>query len=214
MNNFFNLSQNTNVKGDKKMAITQTKKRVSGSTIAIIVLSVLLVASIGVGVALAYFTSTANVAGDITLGDPVTISITQGGASASSLTFSGNAMPGSVYDQAIGVSTPAGTSDALVRAKLTITNTDGASTNVEATTTDSWTEGEDGYYYYNGTMAASSNVDFITAITIPTSLTNEDANKTFSITVIVEANNAANAVWTTAPEDWLETYSPAPTTGE
>ena len=45
-----------------------------------------------------------------------------------------------------------------------------------------------------------------------TTLTNEDANKTFNIDVVVEtiqkANNAANAVWTTAPTQWLETYSP------
>ncbi|MBR2969491.1 MAG: SipW-dependent-type signal peptide-containing protein [Clostridia bacterium] len=199
------------------MAI-QSKKRVSGSTIAIIALSILLAASIGIGVALAYFTSTANVAGDITLGNPVTIGITQGGASATTLTFAGDALPGSVYDQVIGISTPANTTDALVRAKLTISNTDGATTNVSATTTDSWTDAEDGYYYYNGTVAASSNIDFVTAITVPTSLTNEDANKTFTVSVIVEAiqkaNNAANTVWTTAPTDWLDTYSPAPATGE
>ena len=199
------------------MAITKPKKRVSGSTITIIALSILLIAAIGIGAVLAYFTSTANVVGDITLGDPVTIGITQGGASATSLTFSGNAMPGTVYDQPIGISTPVGTSDALVRAKLTITNTDGASTNVEADTTASWTVGTDGYYYYNGTMTAGSSADFITAVTIPTSLTSEDANKTFTITVIVEAiqeaNNAANAVWTTAPTEWLETYSPTPATG-
>ncbi|MFQ6752377.1 MAG: SipW-dependent-type signal peptide-containing protein [Clostridia bacterium] len=199
------------------MAI-QPKKRVSGSTIAIIALSILLAASIGIGVALAYFTSTANVAGDITLGDPVTISITQGGASASTLTFAGDALPGSVYDQSIGISTPANTTTALVRAKLTITNTDGATTNVTATTTDAWTDAEDGYYYYKGAVTANSNIDFVTAITVPSSLTNDDANKTFSVSVIVEAiqqaNNAANTVWTTAPEDWLDTYSPAPATGE
>jgi len=190
----------------------KTKNRVSGSTIAIVVLSILLVASLGVGIALAYFTTTANVAGDITLGDPVTISITQGGASATSLTFAGNALPGTVYSQPIGVSAPAQMTEALMRAKLTITNTDGATVNVEATTTDSWIKGDDQYYYYNGTINANGSVDFVTAITVPTSLTNADANKTYSVDVIVEAiqqaNNAANAVWTTAPEEWLNTYSP------
>ena len=46
------------------------------------------------------------------------------------------------------------------------------------------------------------------------SLTNEDANKTFNVNVVVEtiqkANNAANSVWTTAPADWIDTYSPLP----
>ncbi|HIU06238.1 MAG TPA: hypothetical protein IAC46_01405 [Candidatus Onthoplasma faecigallinarum] len=197
------------------MAKTKTKRGVSGSTIAIITLSILLLAAIGIGITLAYFTASTNVTGNITLGDPVTISITQGGASASSLTFPGEALPGTVYSQAIGVQAPAEMTEALMRAKLTISNTDGATTNVEATTTGDWQTGEDDYYYYNGTVNASDQIDFITAITVPTSLTNADANKTFTVDVVVEtiqqANNAANATWTTAPTEWLNTYSPADT---
>ena len=74
------------------MAVTKTKKRASTSTIAIVILSVLLVASVAIGITLAYFTANATVTGNITLGDPVTISITQGGASVTSLTFDGNAL--------------------------------------------------------------------------------------------------------------------------
>ena len=197
------------------MGIEKTKRKLSGSTIAIITLSILLVATITIGITLAYFTSTATVTGDITLGDPVTISITQGGASATSLTFSGDALPGTVFDQAIGVSSPADMTEALMRAKLIITNADGATTNVEATTTADWVSGDDEYYYYNGSVLANANIDFVTKLTVPTSLTNEDANKTFNVNVIVEtiqkANNAANSVWTTAPAEWLNTYSPVPT---
>ena len=109
------------------MAITKQKRKVSGSTIAIATLAILLIATIAIGITLAYFTANATVTGNITLGDPVTISITQGGASASSLTFSGDALPGTVYDQAIGVVAPADMTEALMRAKLTITNADGAS---------------------------------------------------------------------------------------
>ena len=191
---------------------TKQRRKLSTSTIAIITLSILLAVSIALGVTLAFFTSTATVAGDITLGDPVTISITQGGASVQSLTFANDALPGSVYDQTIGISAPADITTALMRAKLTITNTEGATANVEATTTDSWIEGDDDYYYYEGTISSNATADFVTAITIPTSLTNEDANKTFTINVVVEtiqqANNAANTVWTTAPAEWLSTYSP------
>ena len=191
---------------------SKTRRGVSGSTIAIIALTILLLASIGIGITLAYFTSTANVTGNITLGDPVTISITQGGASVSSLSFDGDALPGTVYSQAIGVLAPSEMTEALMRAKLTITNTDGATTNVEANTTGDWRLGDDQYHYYNGTVNADDQIDFITTITIPTSLTNEDANKTYTIDVIVEtiqqANNAANTVWNTAPSDWLDTYSP------
>ncbi len=188
------------------------KKSISGATIAIIVLSVLLIASLAIGITLAYFTSSNNVTGQISLGDPVNIQITQGGAVAQSLTFDGKALPGTVYDQSIGISAPATMTEALMRAKLTITNTEGASKNVEAQTTESWQEGEDNYYYYNGKVNANNKIDFVTSITVPTTLTNEDANKTFTVEVIVEtiqaANNAANSVWSTAPSEWLNQYSP------
>lgn len=197
------------------MAIQKRKRRISGSTIAIVTLSILLLATIAIGITLAYFTDAATVAGDITLGDPVTISITQGGASATTLTFSSDALPGDVFDQPIGVAAPEDMTEALMRAKLTITNTDGATTNIEATPTDAWVIADDGYFYYNGSVVANANIDFITKVIVPTSLTNDDANKTFNVNVIVEtiqrANNAANAVWTTAPTDWLNTYSPVPT---
>lgn len=194
------------------MSNVKTRKRVSGATVAIIVLSILLITSIAIGVTLAYFTANANATGNITLGDPVNINITQGGSSVTTLTFSDNAMPGQVYDQAIGVSVPADTSDALLRAKLTITNTDGAALNVGATTLDTWLTGDDDYYYYKGIAKANDAINFITKVTIPTELTNADANKSFTIAVVVEAiqeaNGAARAVWTTAPASWLDTYSP------
>lgn len=180
------------------------------SVIAISILTVLLAVTIIVGATLAYFAANANASGDITLGDPVNINITQGGSTATSLTFPGNALPGTVYDQPIGVSQPDSTSDSVVRAKVTITNTDGASATVEATTVEEWTKGEDDYYYYNGIFKAGDSHDFITSITVPTSLTNDDANKTFNINVVVEAiqqaNGAAAAVWETAPAEWLAAY--------
>ncbi|MFQ6724108.1 MAG: hypothetical protein ACLRFE_02075 [Clostridia bacterium] len=194
------------------MEKVKQRSRISGSMVAIIVLSIMLIASIAVGATLAYFAANSGAVGNVSLGDPVNINITQGGSTVTSLTFSNDALPGHVYDQAIGISVPANTSDALLRAKLTISNTEGATLNVEATTVDTWIDGEDGYYYYNGVVSAGDAVDFVTAVTIPTGLTNADANKTFNIDVSVEAiqeaNNAARAVWTTAPEEWLDTYNP------
>lgn len=188
-----------------------TKKRVNPATIAIIVLSILLFVSVTVGVTLAYFQADTDVTGTITLGNPVSINITQGGASVSSLTFTGNAMPGTVYNQAIGVSIPADTSNSLVRAKLTLTDADGATTIVSATTTDSWQQGDDSYYYYKGVATANQSFDFVSKITIPTTLTNDAANKVLTVNVVVEAiqeaNYAAASVWTTAPSDWIATYA-------
>lgn len=185
-------------------------RKSNGKSAAIITLSILLGLSLVFGITAAFFTSTAGASGNITLGNPVTINVTQGGASVSALTFAGNAMPGTIYDQSIGVSMPANTSDSVVRGKLTITNTEGASETVDATTSESWVLGEDGYHYYNGKLTASQNVDFVSQITVPKTLTNADANKTYAISIQIEAiqfaNGAAAEVWSTAPSDWVTAY--------
>ena len=82
-------------------------------------MSVLLAISIA-GVTLAYFSNNQTATGNVTLGDPVTISMTQGGSTVTTLTFAGTAMPGSIYDQPIAVAAPANTSDAVLRGKLTM----------------------------------------------------------------------------------------------
>lgn len=190
---------------------TSTQKRNNKIAIWIIVaLSILLLVSFILGISGAYFQSSDTATGDLTTGGPVNIDITQGGASASTLTFSDAAMPGDVFDQAIQITAPAGTSKAVLRAKLTISNDDGLSAPVTATTAASWTKHTDDYYYYAGTIEAGNTIDFVTQVEVPTSLTNDDANKTNTISVIVEAiqhaNGAASAVWTGAPTDWLNAY--------
>lgn len=190
---------------------TSTQKRNNKIAIWIIVaLSILLLVSFILGISGAYFQGSDTATGDLTTGGPVNIDITQGGASASTLTFSNAAMPGDVFEQSIQVTAPAGTSKAVLRAKLTISNDDGLSAPVTATTAASWTKHTDDYYYYAGTIEAGNTVDFVTQIEVPTSLTNDDANKTNTISVIVEAiqyaNGAARAVWTGAPTDWLNSY--------
>ena len=189
---------------------TRKKRKSSGYTLAIVALSVLLGLSVVFGVTLAFFGTTKTAGGTITLGDPVDINITQGGTTVTTLLFSGNAMPGTVYSQPIAVSMPANTSDAVIRGKLTITNSDEAATNVTAATNANWTLGTDDYYYYNGVLSAGQSQEFVTSLTVPKTLTNTDANKTFAISVQIEAiqfaNGAASEVWVTAPSTWVTNY--------
>ena len=193
-----------------KIATVRAKRKSSSTTLAIVALSILLGLSLIFGVTAAFFSATKTAAGTITLGNPVDLTITQGGTSVVSLTFDGTAMPGTVYSQPIAVSMPANTSDAVVRGKLTITNTDTASINVTAITNANWTLGEDDYYYYNGKLSAGNTQEFVTSLTVPKGLTNLDANKTYTITVQIEAiqfaNGAASEVWTTAPSTWTTNY--------
>lgn len=202
--------KNTTPSTNSSQKVKVITKKNPGTTIAIVALSVLLGLSLIFGVTTAFFTANKSATGDITLGDPVNINITQGGASVTSLTFSGTAMPGTVYDQVIGVSVPTNSSDCVVRGKLTITNAGGASVTVSAETDANWVKGEDDYYYFKGVMKANDTNGFVTKLTVPTTLTNEDANKTYAISVQVEAiqfaNGAASEVWTTAPSDWVTSY--------
>ena len=188
----------------------QRKKNARSATFAIVALSILLGLSVIFGVSAAFFSATQTASGTITLGDPVNITITQGGASVQTLTFNGSAMPGTVYSQPIGVTLPTNTSDAVIRGKLTITNTDEAATNVTAVTADGWVAGEDNYYYYNGKLSAGQSANFVTSITVPKTLENADANKTFALSIQIEsiqfANGAASEVWTTAPTTWVTNY--------
>ena len=190
--------------------VAKNKKKSNGTTLAIVALSILLGLSVLFGVTAAFFGANAAASGNITLGDPVNVNITQGGATVTTLTFSGDAMPGTVYSQPIAVALPADTSDAVVRGKLSITNSENAAVNVTAATADGWTLGDDDYYYYEGKMTAGESKDFVTSITVPKELTNTDANKTYALSIQIEAiqfaNGAAAEVWTTAPTEWVASY--------
>ena len=194
----------------KRIGASKKKRKANGSTLAIVALSVLLALSVVFGMTMAFFSASAGASGKITLGDPVNVNITQGGTTVTTITFNGLAMPGTTYSQPIGVTLPANTSDAVVRGKLSITNSDEASTNVTAITNANWTLGEDDYYYYNGKLSAGQSQEFVTSVTVPKSLTNADANKTFALSVQIEAiqfaNGAAAEVWTTAPQNWITAY--------
>ena len=209
-NNMQNNESQTSAPRPTKVGATKRKRKTNGATLAIVALSILLGLSVVFGVTMAFFSASAGANGKITLGDPVNINITQGGATVTTLTFDGSAMPGTVYSQPIAVSMPANTSDAVIRGKLTITNSDEAATNVTAITNANWILGEDEYYYFNGKLSAGQSQEFVSSITVPKTLTNTDANKTFALSVQIEAiqfaNGAASEVWTTAPSSWITAY--------
>lgn len=192
--------KNTNIK---------IRKKSNGST-AILVLSILLGLSVALGITAAFFTANRTATGTITLGNPVDINISQGGTNVTTLAFEDTAYPGTTYDAPISIVASQGTSEACLRAKITLTNTDTASINVEATTNANWVKGEDDYYYYKGAINAGDTVEFVSKITVPTTLTNEDAKKTYSVSIVCEAiqkaNGAATTTWTTAPQDWKTNY--------
>lgn len=209
-NNTQNKPSPTKKSENQKVVAVGNRKNKAASTVAIVTLSILLGLSLVLGLTAAFFSATQTATGTVTLGDPVNINITQGGTSVAALTFAGTAMPGTSYTQPIGISVPANTSQSVLRCKLSLTNDDATTTDITATTSDQWVLGEDGYYYYNGSVNATDTLDFCSAITVPKSLTNTSANKVYTVTFQVEAiqyaNGAASEVWTTAPAEWTNAY--------
>ena len=209
-NNTQNKPSPTKKSENQKVIAVGNRKNKAASTVAIVTLSILLGLSLVLGLTAAFFSATQTATGTVTLGDPVNINITQGGTSVAALTFAGTAMPGTSYTQPIGISVPANTSQSVLRCKLSLTNDDATTTDITATTSDQWVLGEDGYYYYNGSVNATDTLDFCSAITVPKSLTNTSANKVYTVTFQVEAiqyaNGAASEVWTTAPAEWTNAY--------
>lgn len=209
-NNTQNKPSPTKKSENQKVVAVGNRKNKAASTVAIVTLSILLGLSLVLGLTAAFFSATQTATGTVTLGDPVNINITQGGTSVAALTFAGTAMPGTSYTQPIGISVPANTSQSVLRCKLSLTNNDATTTDITATTSDQWVLGEDGYYYYNGSVNATDTLDFCSAITVPKSLTNTSANKVYTVTFQVEAiqyaNGAASEVWTTAPAEWTNAY--------
>ncbi len=204
-----NKSNNSvNIKNIRQRA--PKKKKKAGTTIIIATLSILLIGSVVAGVTGAFFGQNQTVTGDITLGDPVLIEIQQGGSTVSSLTFPGTALPGTSYTQPISVYSPANTSDAVLRATLTISNPEAAAYDVASVTDAAWNLHTDGYYYYDGILTTEATANFVSSLTVPKELTNADANKIFTVVVLVEsiqhANGAASEVWTTAPPTWVTNF--------
>lgn len=194
-----------------EIKIKKNDPKIKRANTYIWILSILLIASIVFGITFAYFADATTVTGDITLGDPVLINITQDGVVVETFTFSDDALPGTVYDQEIAIAAPDDTTEAAIRAKITMTNEDVEANDFDLDTSEDWTLGDDGYYYYNGSLFAGNNIVLVNTITIPTSLTNESANKIYTVAVLAEAiqnaNGAVGDVWNTAPEDWIIQYA-------
>lgn len=187
------------------------KGKIKGSTIAMIILAIFLVLSMATIGTLSYFVARKTSRTSFTIGDEVTIAVMENGSSAFTITYPRNTIPGMTYQQPIILFQPNNTSPTLVRAKVSLVTSAGDSVAIKMVVPQTWTVGEDGYYYYNGSLLENTTTEFSSAMEIPKALESGEIRENCVVTVVVEAIHKASGMvpqlWTTAPSGWIENYA-------
>lgn len=153
-------------------------KKLSASSVALIVLSVLLVISVTTGATLAWFASQDNAAATFILGEPVIVSVTEADGSDSTVLDmaidSTNLLPGMLIVPDVAVTLDASTTATIMRARIDSVVTGGAGDNAVLNTafrdeltpviSQSWVYYDtDGWYYFLGDAGLNSRVMNTTA---------------------------------------------------
>lgn len=175
--------------------------------VAAMVVSLALVAVIGIGATLAYFTDqTGTKTNVVTMGKvdiDLTESTTDGTLTDAGITYD-KIMPGDELNKVPVVTVAGDSQDAYIRVKLDITSANfGDVTPAEIQSylninEVDWALGADGYLYYQGIVKANDKLTVFDTVTIPTTLGNEVAGGSFRIVVQADAIQADNVTPTTA----------------
>lgn len=166
--------------------------------------SVALVAVVGVGATLAYFTDSEEQTNVVNMGH-VDIDLTETSNSDNAVMIEDgiqfyDVMPGDIISKIPTITVAEGSQNAYVRMKMTISAPEGSEITQddiyllegrlrsEITDNTGWYYStEDGYYYYNAGLQAGQHVDFFDTVTIPAEWRNNTADETFTIELQAEA---------------------------
>ena len=168
--------------------------------------TVSLLAVIGVGSTLAYFTDNTSATNVITMGHvDITLTEETDDEDVSSKEDCGlvykDVVPGDVLSKKPVIRVDAESEDCYLRVEITVADLDGEQTKELLSGIDigeNWKLGNDGYFYYQSVFVADkSNEDnnklpLFTKVTIPDAWGNEVAEKTFTIKITAEAIQADN----------------------
>jgi len=171
--------------------------------LALLTLALVLIATIGVGATLAYFTDNDNATNTITMGhveidldepnydpdDPTTPDVDE--SDDDTVT---DIVPGEVITKDPTITVAEDSQAAYIRATITLSDNLTADQAKELmagiTILDGWFLAEDGYYYYKDVVAAGNKVVLFEEVKIPEKWGNEVADMTFTIDVSAEAIQA------------------------
>lgn len=167
------------------------------------IFAVSLVAVVGVGATLAYFTDTEDADNVVVMGN-VNIALTEGsgeGITNEGMEF-GDVLPGQTVDKNPTITIEPGSADAYVRAKVSYDNADSTitaeqitditnSVKAEIAKNTKWYFNEsDGYFYYADSLTTGDSAILFNQLTVPTTWDNATANQTFHVLINAEAIQA------------------------
>lgn len=174
-----------------------------------------LVAVVGIGATLAYFTDSKEIANVVTMGH-VEIGLTETEVEydeetgeyvqkdEKTITEEGlefdDVIPGQTVPKDPTITVSKSSADCYVRALVTVESTDIAEADMallEAAIADEitkegtgWSANEDGYYYYAASLSAEENCTLFETVMIPAEWNNQQADKSFAIKIKAEAVQA------------------------
>ena len=152
---------------------------------SIIILSVLLVISLILGFTGYFFSlSMMKTSSDLSLGDTVCLNVEPNEASVVSFTFDGNYLPGEVLPQVIQIKANNIDKNLKVRVKSEAYTENGV-IQFDFVTTDEFTKGNDGYFYFNSDLAGGNKITFCNSIVMPEKASFVSKEK-YILSVIVE----------------------------
>lgn len=157
--------------------------------------AVTLLAVIGAGATLAYFTDTSDATNIITMGH-VEIDIDEPGYEGDDNNEVKDILPGETIIKDPTVTVSEGSADAYIRTTLTVGNLTEEQTEellAGIVINAGWYyNAEDGYYYFNRKLAAGESATLFNQVTVPENWGNETADLSFQIIVSAEAIQADN----------------------
>lgn len=157
------------------------------------VVAIALVAVIGVGATLAYFTDKEETTNVITMGH-VDIDLDEPNYEGDDNNEVKDIEPGQKITKDPTITVAEGSQDAYVRATIAYGNlTDAQIADLAIEINDGWYfNEEDGYYYFNAKLAAGESATLFDKVVIPETWGNDEADLSFTITVNAEAIQADN----------------------
>lgn len=176
----------------------------SKKKLALLTLSLVLVATIGVGATLAYFTDSDAATNVITMGhvdidldepnyDPDDPNTPEDEGEDNTIT---DIVPGEVITKDPTITVAQGSADAYLRASITLGDNLSEQQAAELlegiVINDGWVLAEDGYYYYQSVVKEGESAVLFNEVTIPAAWGNEVADMTITIDVAAEAIQADN----------------------
>ncbi len=161
-------------------------KSTYGFIFAIVLLCILLAISLYLGISGWFFTNSAKIESDVSLGENLNFSVSDNGAETIGLTFVGSYLPKQKLSQNISI-TNISDKDLYVRAKAVVM-LEGGETDMSLGTTEHWQqEGE--YYYFDEKLPSSNKIALASYLGLPDKYFN--STKRYVLTIVVESLDAS-----------------------